>query len=274
MMASQDSILKNVARLSQSINHQYEQLNKLLGLRASLNDDDSIYVQLLMLQLGLIRNISRSDEIYFSGIVSALINLGHTLGLNPTVKAISAAPPKPSMMTLIKDSTISNCKIYGEVNHVITSSLNSNTATQFLYLAIEGGGFAMFLPFEEINSTGQVVGSIKKSKLSYLFSYEHFETLFTTPKGYSRCLMIFVSPQINSFSQELITVDELKTWNEASYITLPKNIAIAKTPKELNVVALLYEFEKNENTKKIKQLFGKDCVTDLSELPLIKALNK
>jgi hypothetical protein len=195
------------------------------------------------------------------------------------IPLIPSPPPQPSTFKLLPDNLLKNAKTYAQADSIISACFIKSGHSKRFYLGIKNGGFAIATPIEEIDIKGVVKNEETKDASSfsdffkYFFSRDHLNDLFFSKKGYYRCVIVLVSPNLYSLGGTKISQTDIEYWINSNYIFLPSNIATAKLEPKTAAVALLYEFEQNENVDdKVQILNEQKCKTKFSQHQLIKSL--
>lgn len=197
------------------------------------------------------------------------------------IPLIPVPPPQPSDYETFDNTILNKYKTYGDVNNYLDKILKTAGYRNYVYMPTASGGFAIAIPVEEINTNGDVLKKVDKTPYTLatffrkLFSQEHIDELFFSEKGYYRCILFIVSPNLYTVNGPRISYLEIQNWLYQNYISLPSKIAETPLAKDAKLLALLYEFEQNENTEnKIQILNSKNCVTKLSSLEIIKNIKR
>jgi hypothetical protein len=189
-------------------------------------------------------------------------------------------PPQPSDYFYFQNLDTKKFINYAQIDTLISVAFSKAKLSHKFYLAMENGGFAIASTIDEINEDGEKVREEISEVNSWstfvlhFFSWQHFNELLFSKDGHYRCIIIAVSPNLSTLGGKKMKYDDLQNWVYAKSIKLPPNIGNSPLKKETQVVALLYEFEQNENLEyKTQVLDDKHCKTKLEKTFLIKYLN-
>jgi len=190
------------------------------------------------------------------------------------IPTIPVPPPQSTSSLSISNKSLSKLKKYFQVDSLISAAFQLSKYDK-VYLAVQNGGFAIATNFEEIDEDGLRKAEQEKTNGGFweLFTRK-FDGLFRSHTGYYRCVIIIASPNLNSLGGIRLSYDQIQAWLNEKFIKLPNEIGQSNLPKNLQLVALLYEFEHNENKDdKIQITEYNKAKTKLSLHPIVKILN-
>lgn len=196
------------------------------------------------------------------------------LKTNNLLPIIPLPPPQPTAYLVLRNKDLSRFNKYSQVDSLISSAFHLTEYSE-IYLAVENGGFAVATNFEEINSDGskKITQNKENTSILALFS-KRVHGLFFSNTGYFRCIIIIASPNIYSLGGQKLSQDQIQAWLRTGSIRLPEEIAATPLTNKIQLVALLYEFEQNDNIDaKVQILDATKVKTDLTSHPLVKLLN-
>jgi len=258
--------LKKYNTLKQVVNNKDSTISKLQS------DSAKIFNSLKKID---IENQKLNEQIFkLTNTVENMSNRNKILEAKDLIPMIPLPPPKPSDFLLLINKDILKLKKYSQVDSLISEAFKSANY-QKNYLAVQNGGFAIATNFEEIGEKGNE--SSKKESVGESivnFFNRHAGGLFFSKTGYYRSIIIVVSPNIEALGGTPFSYDQIQSWLDANAIKLPKETANQTVPKDLQIIALLYEFEQNENVDaKVQILTSSKIKTKLALHPLVQKLN-
>jgi hypothetical protein len=201
------------------------------------------------------------DDKYFTlnetnnQLKSLIENQSNVYGF-PSIPIISVPPPQPTDYLILTNRIANHLKKYSKIDSLISHSFDVNNYKK-IYFGVSKGGFAIATEFEEITASGKKIESELKSSSSVVdFFLRHINDLFFSRPGFYRCIVFIISSNIYQLGGNKISYDELVNWLNLKTIALPPNIAQLSFSKPPQIVALMYEFEKNQNTKTTTQVLN------------------
>ncbi len=248
------------------------QKKEITALNFSLKQKDSSFIA-LNTQFDKLQN----QVIDLNYKIEQLSAIKTNSDINNFLPLIPCPPPIPSSYLRVAEKIFSKLSTYHQADSLLTDEFAKNGYSKHFYLAIQGGGFAIATPIEEITENG----TVKRSEISdntaagtffkHFFSLDHFTELFFSQKGYYRTIIFLVSPNLYSFNGKKLTYNDLEQWAQVNAFRLPEIISKKKLEKQIQILALLYEFEQNENIEnKVQIVDDRHCKTHFTELSLIK----
>jgi hypothetical protein len=196
-----------------------------------------------------------------------------------SIPTFSNPPPSASESKTLESSKWSVCKSLKQFDSILTDAFKSCGYDERYYFLFEGGGFAIASSVEEINEDGRV------EKLPRSQSESFFDAVFRRIKSSlspstksKRCVVFVVSANLNSLNigagRTVPTFSEFNAWFETQYRKLPDTVG-AQPAKNMEVVALLYEFEHVLNSKDVWNFQSKEKrKTNLSDFCIVKRFEK
>jgi len=180
-------------------------------------------------------------------------------------------PPASSTMVVLPRTfftSVPDLRTLGDLNLLLAKVLDNGGYFERSYYVVPGG-YAIVTRIEQIDQAGSPLQSPArwsraKATPRYPTLRDWAVSLFRATEGNYRVILFVVTNIPFSQSSSRIGMDEIDTWRTNGVNTLPIDLKEAKIPKDCNITALIYDFERGPDAKVTFMTDGiLDAVTQL-----------
>jgi len=168
--------------------------------------------------------------------------------------------PIPTAQKDVEKEWLKNCKNLGQINQKLVASLDKNGYKEKCYYRMPNG-FALVALIEKINDDGSPKPNPERWEMGIdgnkkSFSLENYlkALFFVKNPAYYRIIVFAVTNSLLSYKKEKATPAETESWLKEGVKGLPKEISELPYSRSHQVVALIYEFEKQAEGKTPRML--------------------
>lgn len=165
-------------------------------------------------------------------------------------------PPLPSTKAVIPGIAFTNCKTLGDINDKLVDALSVNgydDRAYFLLPAKHKNGFAIATQCEQTDKNGLALKDPDRWDHHIYFNRDTFLNIIVNnllPNyGYFRVLVFIITDKPLVVSKKKVHRRTAMSWLDDGAIGFPDKLSDIKYTDKHNVIALVYEFELNENAK-------------------------